>query len=559
MATYNSQILDNYFKSRDWNGAADYLSTLKAKGPHEQVILNNRIKELRKQGERQAAILQNMNTEQQNAFNFISAVDGVGVLPKNNPYTSKYTELINELKVTKDAYSPGNRNVKGENIKTIRLDIYNDESFDQYLENIGTKKEDLSSLGIFAKQNNSDGHWLVDIPVNNLNVAKYVTIAHTLNPIPHGVWGTGGGGYPFNAPIHKDYIIKGITQSNIMIDEEEFNIRNIFEANSIINNARKLQDKAIEDQQTISLQEDIVVTPFLGHGHANAYKRMARGAISVDDYNKIVEERTKVYNTLLKQAGLQNYDVFVASDFDGKSDDKGNEVKGKIFQQIDAKDKDKIMEQILVAMNDNRLTYSAAMHEGEVGTYITISQKVDENANAVEGDYGKGMRIFIPGLFKSSCDESFNADTKQMSVRENADMRRWNYGKFLKNGEYVGYDKEIGAYKLDTDESGNKIKVPITTEDILQRLNEENIIDSSVSTLLSNIDEEGNPLQYTSNGKTYTYDIKERAQTLANVATNELYPKDKYSDGERLRHANDIYNTIMSELSKNFYKQSEEE
>ncbi len=210
MATYNSQILDNYFKSRDWNGAADYLSTLKAKGPKEQVILNNRIKELRKQGERQAAILQNMNTEQQNAFNFISAVDGVGVLPENNPYTSKYTELINELKVTKDAYSPGNRNVKGENIKTIRLDIYNDESFDKYLENIGTTKENISSLGIFAKQNNSDGHWLVDIPVNNLNVAKYTTSAYTLNSISHGAWGTGGGGYPFNAPIHKDYIIKGI-------------------------------------------------------------------------------------------------------------------------------------------------------------------------------------------------------------------------------------------------------------------------------------------------------------------------------------------------------------
>lgn len=557
MAIYNSQILDNYFKNRDWNGAADYLSTLKAKGTQEQVILNNKIKELRKQGERQAALLQNMNTEQQNAFNFISAVDGVGVLPQNNPYTSKYTELINELKVTKDSYSPGNRNVKGENIKTIRLDIWDDASFNQYLENIGTTRENISSLGIFVKQNNSDGHWLVDIPVNNLNVAKYITNAYTLTPVFQGATGTGGGGYPLNVPTN--YTIKGLTQSNIIVDKEEFNINNIFEANTIIDNARKLQNEAIEDQQTISLQEDFVVTPFLGHGHANAYKRMARGAISMDDYNKIVEERTQVYNTLLRQAGLQNYDVFVASDFDGKPDDKDNEVKGKIFQQIDAKDKDKIMEQILVAMDDKRLTYSAAMHEGEVGTYITISKKVDSNGNAVDGDYGQGMRIFIPGLFKSSCDESFNADPKQMSVRENADMRRWNYGKFLKNGEYVGYDKEIGAYKMDTDKSGNKIKVPITTEDILQRLNEENIIDSSVSTLLSNIDAKGNPLQYTSNGTTYTYDIEEGAQTLAKVATNKLYPKGKYSDGERLRHANNIYNTIMSELSKNFYKQRKEE
>lgn len=557
MATYNSYVLDLYFKTRNWSGAADYLSTLKAKGPQEQVILNNKIKELRKQGEKQAALLQNMNTEQQDAFNFISAVDGVGILPQNNPYTSKYTELINDLKVTRDSYSPKNRNVKGENIKTIRLDIWDDASFNQYLGNIGTTRENISSLGLSVRQNNSDGHWLVDVPVNNLNVAKYISAARSLTPVAPAGGGTGGGGYPTGIPDF--YTIKALTQSNIIVDEEDFNINNIFEANAIIDDARKLQNKAIEDQQTISLQEDIVVTPFLGHGHANAYKRMARGAISIDDYNKIVEERTEVYNTLLRQAGLQNNDVFVASDFDGEYDDKGNEVKGKIFQQIDAKDKDKIMEQILVAMDDKRLTYSAAMHEGEVGTYITISPKVDSNGNPVIGYYGQGMRIFIPGLFKSSCDESFNADTKQMSVRENADMRRWNYGKFLKNGEYVGYDKEIGAYKIDTDESGNQIKVPITTEEILQRLNEENIIDSSVSTLLSNIDEEGNPLQYTSNGTTYTYDIEERAQTLANVATNELYPKGKYTDGERLRHANDIYNTIMSELSKNFYKQKEEE
>lgn len=556
MATYNSYVLDLYFKTRNWSGAADYLSTLKAKGPQEQVILNNKIKELRKQGEKQAALLQNMNTEQQDAFNFISAFDGAGVLPQNNLYTSEYTELINDLKVTKDSYSPKNRNVKGENIKTLRIELGTDSEYIRYLNNLGLSNDDniQQQNDIRIRKDNNTGKYIIDISKNNVYMPIYYMAALELDTTTTHPTSAGA----VNQTVKGNYEIKGLTESNIIVDKEDFNFYNIFEANAIIDNARKLQNKAIEDQQTISLQEDIVVTPFLGHGHANAYKRMARGAISIDDYNKIVEERTEVYNTLLRQAGLQNNDVFVASDFDGEYDDKGNEVKGKIFQQIDAKDKDKIMEQILVAMDDKRLTYSAAMHEGEVGTYITISPKVDSNGNPVIGYYGQGMRIFIPGLFKSSCDESFNADTKQMSVRENADMRRWNYGKFLKNGEYVGYDKEIGAYKIDTDESGNKIKVPITTEDILQRLNEENIIDSSVSTLLSNIDEEGNPLQYTSNGTTYTYDIEERAQTLANVATNELYPKGKYNDGERLRHANDIYNTIMSELSKNFYKQREE-
>lgn len=549
MATFNEQTLDKYFKNRDWNGAADYLSTLQAASTQQQAELDAKIKELRLQGEKQKALLQNMSIDQQNAFNFISVVDGSGVLPENNPNTIEFNNLINNLKVTSDITSPGNRNIKGENIKKIRLDIWDDASYNKYLNNIGVTKENITSLGITAMQDNSTGHWFVDIPVSNLKASDYISSAFNLTPVFQGATGTGGGGYPMDVP--KNYDIKGITSSNIIVSEEDFNYNNIHKANNIINKARTTQKEAIEAQQTITLQEDIVVTPFLGHGHANAYKRLASGAISIDDYNKIVEERTDTYNRLLKQAGLHNNKVYTTQPTD-------NDKEGKIFKEIEDKDKDTVMQQILVAMDEKRLTYSAAIHEGEVGTYITISPAVDKDKNQVSGEYGQPMRIFIPGLFKSSCDESFNSDTKQMSVRDNADMRRWNYGKFLKNGEYVGYDKEIGAYKLVDDGKGNQIKSPITTDNMLQLLNEENIIDKSVSTLLQNIDNEGNPLSYTKNGKTYTYDIEERAQTLANVATNELYPKGKYSDGERLQYANNLYNTIMEQLSKSFYKRNQE-
>lgn len=546
MATYNSQTLNDYFKNRDWLGAADYLSSLQASNPRKQDELDGKIRELRRQGEIQRALLQNMSTDQQNAFNFINAIDGSGILPKDNPNTTKFNDLINNLRVTEDAYTPGGRNINGEHINQIRLDIHSDDTYKKYLSNIGVTHDNINSLGIKVTRDRSTGHWFVDIPVSNLKASDYIYAADNLKTdlffftTPREA---------YTDPI-KDYDIKGITSSNIIMNENQFNYDNIREIHNIIDNARAVHQKAI-DQQTVSLQEDIVVTPFLGHGHANAYKRLSTGAISIDDYNKIVEERTNTYNTLLKQVGLQNYTVYTTQSTD---EDK----EGLIFKQIEDKDKNKIMQQILVAMNDKRLTYSAAIHEGEVGTYITITGATDKDKNQVSGEYGQPMRIFVPGLFKSSCDESFNSDTKQMSVRDNADMRRWNYGKFLKNGEYVGYDKEMGAYKLATDENGNEIKIPISTDNMLQLLNEENIINQSVSKLLQNIDNEGNPLSYIANGKTYTYDIEERAQTLANVATNELYPKGKYSDGERLQYANDIYNIIMKQLSKSFYKRNKE-
>lgn len=546
MATFNEQTLDRYFKNRDWSGAADYLSTLRATTPQQQNELDDKIKELRRQGEIQSALLQNMSTNQQDAFNFIRAYDGKTIIPKNS-YGSQYTALLNGLKQTETVNSIGGREVKDENIKTLRIELNNDAEYNRYLSNLGLTTESITKEDLSVKKDKNTGKWIVDIPTDNIYVPDYYMAALNLNST-HTHPSTIGA---VNQTIKGDYSIKGITTSNIVIDSDKFNSSNLSQAYRLKNKAKIEQDEAIKSQQTISLQEDIVVTPFLGHGHANAYKRLASGAISIDDYNKIVEERTNTYNRLLKQAGLHNNKVYTTQPTD-------NDKEGKIFKEIEDKDKDNVMQQILVAMDEKRLTYSAAIHEGEVGTYITISPAVDKDKNQVSGEYGQPMRIFIPGLFKSSCDESFNSDTKQMSVRDNADMRRWNYGKFLKNGEYVGYDKEIGAYKLVNDKNGNQIKNPITTDTMLQLLNEENIIDKSVSTLLQNIDNEGNPLSYTKNGKTYTYDIEERAQTLANVATNELYPKGKYSDGERLQYANNLYNTIMEQLSKSFYKRNQE-
>lgn len=558
MNTFNVKTLDYYFKNRDYTGAADYLSSIKANSPEAQDKLNEEIRELYRRGDIQNEMLQNMNDDDRQAFHFISAIDGSGIIPhkdKNNLsgniYGDKYNNLLNNLQVNKDVivnFSNGQKNINGESISKIRLEFSNGE-YKKWLDNIGYNANNVDSLNISKIQDSKTGNYIIDIPITDTQITNYISAAISLTSDYGGAIGTGGGGYPFG--LEQRYNVKGITTSNAVVNQDQFNIGNLYKANQLVNSARSRQQAAINNQQTITLDEDIVVTPFLGHGHANAYKRMQNGLINIDEYNKIVEERTDTYNRLLKQVGLSQYKVFT----DTK---EGKEKEGRIFKEIAAKDKDKVMQQILIAMDDKRLTYSAAMHNGEVGTYITITPATDKDKNIVKGDYGQGLRVFVPNLFKSSCDQTFNADTKQMAVRDNADMKRWNYGKFLKDGNYVGYDKNIGAYVLTKDEYGENIKTSIGEDKMLQLLNRENIINTSVSTLIKNMDDEGNPLTYEKNGKTYTYDIKDMAKKFSSVGTNELYPKESYSGGERLMQQNDMYNTIMYLLEKLYDKQNEE-
>ena len=547
MATFDPKKLDNYFNNRDYKGAADYLSSIPAINMQAQDELNSKIRELYITAEKENAKLQKMDSKQQQAYHYISAIDGIGKIPftkdgnSSNYYGDKYLDNINNLKTNDDVVDLSGKPIGRQSINKIRIDIKDDETYNNYLENIGTTKEKISELGAIVTNDSNTGRIYVDIPTNNTRLTQFVKASYALNNNINYIGIAGTGSFPVQS--EKNYNIKGITVNGTAVDSQQFNYGNLWNAVQLTDEARKIQQKAIEEQQSITVDEEVYVSPFLGHGQANAYKQMSEGIISMDDYKKIKEERTEVYNTLLKQAGLYNYQVFATQEDDV---DK----KGLILKEVDPREKDKLEEQILLAMDEKRLTYSAAMKGGELGTYITISPKSDSKGNIVEGEYGQKLRLFIPGLFKSSCDETFNADTKQRAVVDNADMKRWNYGKSLRDGNYVGYDKTVGAYILGKDENGKNKKYPLTEEQMLHMLNRENIVNSSVSTLLRNMDNEGNGLEYINNGKKERYNIDERAKTLSAVGVNELYPKGVYSDGERLKYQNDIYNTIMNLLSQ---------
>lgn len=554
MAKYNENIYKSYLNNRDYTGAANYLSTCTAIDGKHQDYINNVIRELSINGEKQAAMLEEADEESQAAYHFISSLDGAGTIPhkdnngeNGNVYGDMYVGFMNTLHVNKKVISPGGRNVQGEKINRIRIEFNNTSAYKQYLDAIGTNFDDVYELEVNTTKDSKTGRTFMDIPTNNvrlMNLIKNLSVLDTTTIMP-SITGT----YVVQAPSL--FSIKGVTSSNIVVSKDNFNFDNIQGASRLINRAREQYDNIIENSKTKEVYERMYVTPYLGLGHANAYRDKARGLLSQEDYDKIVRNITDTYDRLLRLASFQDKEVYLADE-----DTKDKNKEASILKLVAPQDKDDLKNALNVAIEDKRVTYAAGLRNGVVGTYIEVSQKIDNKGKPIKGDYTKAMTIFVPGLFKSSCDEAFNADTKQKSVRDYADMTTWNYGRFLKDGNYIGHNKEIGDYIQKNDENGNAVKIPISKEEMLQLLNKNNIIEGSVSKLLSYIGSDGKPIEHLSNGQMVPYNIEQQAQLLSAAGTAELYPKGAYNDGERISRQVDIYNIIMKQLSNILYKRN---
>lgn len=551
MANYNADTLQEFFDKRDYLGAANYLSGTKAATPQKQIILNRRINQLRRDGEIQAAMLQHMSGPEQEAFHFMSSLKGDGAIPHSirdengnikpgtsNTFGDNYLESLNHI-TTSD----------GTLLQTIGVKLNDDTLLENIYARLGVNNaiQAKDKYGLDILRNSNDGAWELSMARDNKQfpmVLNAITSSHL--DVTSKYKFTNSANLPVDIYPYKFSYFGSDVKGN-RYNEDNIDLTSIRNSSIIYDRAKSVYDAAMERLNRREYDEEMFVTPFLGHGHANAYKRMKQGLISIDDYNKIVEERTKTYNTLLKQADLTQQEEVYVSDM----------TESSVLKKVDSEQARELNRMLLLAMDKKAVTYSAAMHGGQVGTYITINPMKDED-NAPVKELSHGYRIFVPGLFKSSCDEAFENDTQTLASRDLADMKHWKYGKKLSNGNYIGWDDTIGTYKYVKDANNQQVKLPITQQEALQELNKENIIQKSAEVLMSNLDSNGNPLTQLVKGKLQPYDLETSAKTLAAVGVNELYPKGIYSDGQRLEEHNNIYNHIMELLDSVINKQSTE-
>ena len=166
MVDFNSKTYDDLIRARNYNGAADYLNTLKIPAT-KRAYIREQIMKLRQQARTTNGFYNIANQEQKNAFNFLSDVRNNAAFERDNkgnftnPYENKYIGLIKDLGSSTDA--KGNK-VDATAIsinfdpKVVRRtgwfgwdwlakdDVYEDNAFDLFLANNGWTKDDVRKM-----------------------------------------------------------------------------------------------------------------------------------------------------------------------------------------------------------------------------------------------------------------------------------------------------------------------------------------------------------------------------------------------------------------------------
>lgn len=590
MAEFNSQELQVYFDTRNYAGAADYLRKTKAKDYASQLALNSKIHNLEKLAAKQKSIYADLDSDQQQAYDFMSAMSGEGGIPRTRVYkengqerrqVNNYgTEYLNKISNLKSD--------DGNNINRIAIDIENDDDLKALSKSLGYGNIYDNTLGISVVSLGKDKGNRLIIDSSNKNLYKLLSATNKLSDksgwdifnnmsneaikfgsigavpgaaIGSTVPGIGtmaggaigglggmlvglakGGGDEISDAIYRSnkYKIKGIDSQGKLYDDGDFNYGDLQDAIEIGDKANNIMEdvKATKTRQQNFVAES-VVSNFLGAGHAEAYKLYQQHKIDADTYNKIQDNWKKTYDTLINQADFTQKEVYAWSADSGEGVNL-KPVKNELIPDLKG--------EVMSAMHDNRVTYSLCVSDGELGTLITIAPKAESGDGKTDWSKKKGevqKQVWIKGLFEGTAERAFESDTKTKAARDNADMKKFNYELSLVNGNTVGYKPGTGAYSKSTDKNGNTIYTSISEEEMIHNLNENNIIEEGALAALNSLNNDSNNYN--------TSNIMDRINSLSISATNELYPQGSATDTEREYQANRIA-MVMANLVGRYYK-----
>ena len=166
MIDFNSKQYDDLIRARDYNGAADYLTSLKIPA-NKRAYIKEQVMKLRQQARVTNGFYNIANQEQRQAFNFLSNVRNNGVFDRDakgnftNPFEKQYIGFVKDLGSYTDAKGK-KQDATAISInfdpKVVRRtgwfgwdwlakdDVYEDNAFDLFLANNGWSKDDLRKM-----------------------------------------------------------------------------------------------------------------------------------------------------------------------------------------------------------------------------------------------------------------------------------------------------------------------------------------------------------------------------------------------------------------------------
>ena len=578
MAEIDQQILQQYYDSRNYAAAAEYLKTATAKDYRSQQQLNAHIRQLERDAAIQKSIYNGLDDNQKEAYAFMQGLNGVGTIPRNRTITINgvKTQEVNRYGTNYLNYMNSLKSNDGTALDRIAIDINSEDDLSLLTSTLGLQNINSNDMGI-SYQPLVNGKHRIILSRDNKNLYKVLSAVESISSrsgwdiadniagktalgtgmgaaggaavagvgaLPGALVGagvglvTGIGEEIYNSVTNSNkFDIYGVAPSGNVYSKDEFNYDNleaameeVSKANDIYNDINLVNDS----QQTFTTET--VVTQFLGAGHAEAFKALKQGKIDQATFDKIAQNWEDAYDRLISGADFTKHEVYAWSADSGE---------GVNLTKVDNADVPDLKGEVLLAMKEGRVSKALCIKDGEIGTLLTITPQTDKNGEWSEGKGDVQKQIFIQGLFEGTAEQAFEADTKSKAARQNADMKRWNYEQKLSTGVTVGYS-EGSPYMKAPDAKGNMSISSISEEDMVRNLNENAILENSVLEVLANIDENGELPYQTINGRRVRPTIESILNAYSIAATNELYPKGSTTERERIQYQNNMYNAMQA-------------
>lgn len=588
MVEYNEATLQQYYDTRNYAGAANYLESVYVP-IRSRPKINAHIRQLRRDAAIQASVLESATEEEKQAYNFMQGLSGNGTIPRTR--TINATGVVDKQTNTfGDGYTSGVNNLKANNgnrLNRVAFQFENDEDFNFFKEQIGADNFNNNGFGLRYERLSNGTHRVI-IDTDNKNLYKVLaatdrTIQNTEDTISWddvltwagsgalagataGAFVGGVGAIPgaavggalglagrfgkaaIDAIVGPGISICGVDDKGTVYDGDEYNSDELLKAYESARNAHEIYDglmKRASESKTAT--SEIVATQFLGAGDAEAYSAYTNGKITKDEYNDIHKDWEEWYERLLMNADFSAQPVFASSD---------DSEEGLVLTPIGSGDAVSLKGEVMTAMHDGRVSMSLAIKDGQIGTMLQIIPKTNDDGNWSKAKGEVQKTIFIPKLFHESANAAFERDTKTIAAQQNADMKRFGYEQTLSSGLTVGYDANNGSYIKQT-QDGKTIKVPISQDEMLHTLNESAIIDQCVNSLLSNMDDNGNLIREDSKGNRSVLDLDTAILAYAQAGANELYPDGQYTAADRAEYQVWLYDSIRNILMSYIYNDNQ--
>lgn len=490
-------ILDEFnarMANNDYLGAADYLKRIKFSDKTTQDALNQQIAVLERYGGIANSILSkevDINRKNLIAFALNRGSDNFGGIDQEtgeyiNPYARQFINSINNVGNSKDKIA-----------NYIDIEFTNQEAYANFLDNSGlsfeNKVED-NQLSPYFYTNN--GTPTVRIQKQTLQNSKFFdsfingllasqTFAQMYSPSTFST---------INVDNY-DYNIKSYDAENKVINEWSGLGNELAQARDVVRSATNAYDTIVK-----TAYQNVIPTELMGSGFmCNAQKQITEaafaGRIEQTQANFMLKQIDDFYMNKLKSISLTGYDVYA-------TDPSGNTAN---LLEIDKPDiKQTYTKWVRAAAKEGRLTATAGVSGGRVGTILTLSATVDKDNHLNDEAHGD-IQLFVPGLLDKDARELMDQDVNSKILVERAEHIAFGHEyKLVQGGRLINFTGDGGAiYK---DDLGEVYKTP---DEVTQMMLENEMLAGTVKELKAQIE-------------TNNYDSSQ-AETLATEYATKVY------------------------------------